>query len=100
MTLSQLKPNMEKHFTKWNRTKKPETYSKAWLLKIQRGKLFYNSRTDLWSTYIDLEVKHSDGNIDKARNLLERALSLDFKKKKVITILKKYHQLESTYGTE
>jgi hypothetical protein len=50
--------------------------------------------------YTDLEVKHSDGNIDKARNLMERALSLGFKKKSTITILKKYHQMESTYGTE
>lgn len=49
--------------------------------------------------YTDLEVKHCDGEVDKARNLMERALTLGLKKKKLITILKKYHQIEVAYGT-
>ena len=56
--------------------------------------------------YTDLEIKHGgdkDIDKDKARNLMERALSIfsaDKKKKKVITILKKYHQMEVGYGDE
>jgi|LakMenEpi03Aug12_release.lakeMendotaPanAssembly.Ray.scaffolds.fasta_scaffold190823_1 hypothetical protein len=47
--------------------------------------------------YVDLEVKH--GSFDKAREILERCLSVKLKRKKMISILKKYHQLEQTYGT-
>lgn len=49
--------------------------------------------------YTDLEIKHG-GDIERARALMERALSIGLKKKKVITILKKYHQLEMSYGNE
>ena len=38
-------------------------------------------RVDLWSVYVDQETK--SGNIDKARNLLQRALSIGLKKKLV-----------------
>lgn len=53
---------------------------------------------DLWSVYVDQEIKW--GNIDKARNLLERALSIGLKKKAVITLLKKYLSVEKAHGSE
>lgn len=52
----------------------------------------------MWSVYVDQEIK--SGNVDKARNLLERALSIGLKKKAVITLLKKYLTVEKNYGTE
>lgn len=48
--------------------------------------------------YVDQEIK--SGNVDKARNLLERALSIGLKKKAVITLLKKYLALERAHGSE
>lgn len=50
----------------------------------------------MWSVYIDQEVKYE--NIDKARNLLERALSIGLKKKATISLLKKYLELEKKHG--
>ena len=41
--------------------------------------------------YVDLEIKN--GSIDKAREILERCLTVKLKRKKMITILKKYHQV-------
>jgi rRNA biogenesis protein RRP5 len=52
----------------------------------------------LWSVYVDQEVKQ--GNADKARNLLERALTVGLKKKGVISLLKKYLQVEKSFGSE
>ncbi len=45
---------------------------------------------------MDQEVKSN--NVDKARNLLERALSIGLKKKAVIALLKKYLSLEKAHG--
>ncbi len=60
---------------------------------IQKGILFNLSyRTDLWSMYVDMEIKAEE--IDKARNLLERILALGLNKKKTKSILKKYYILE------
>lgn len=53
-------------------------------------------RCDLWSVYIDQEVKYN--NIDKARNLFERALSVGLKKKVTISLLKRYLDLEKKHG--
>lgn len=47
--------------------------------------------------YVDLEVKH--GSVEKAREIFEKCLSLKLKRKKVISILKKYHQFEQTHGS-
>lgn len=41
--------------------------------------------------HVDLEIKY--GVIDKAREILERCLTIPLKKKKLITILKKYYQI-------
>jgi hypothetical protein len=46
--------------------------------------------------YVDLEVKH--GSLDKAREILERSLTLSLKKKKMVSILKKYYQIEEVHG--
>lgn len=48
--------------------------------------------------YIDMEIKA--GEIDKARNLLERILVMNMNKKKTKSILKKYYLLEQQYGSE
>ena len=55
-------------------------------------------RCDMWSVYIDQELKYE--NIDKARNLLERALSVGLKKRGSISLLKKYLNLEKKWGNE
>ena len=60
--------------------------------------MFVLCRSDLWSVYIDQEIKHE--NVDKARHLLERALSIGLKKKSTISLLKKYLQIEKSFGTE
>lgn len=52
----------------------------------------------MWSVYVDQEIKSA--NVDKARNLLERALSIGLKKKAIITLLKKSLALEKAHGTE
>lgn len=48
--------------------------------------------------YVDLEIKY--GSVDKAREIFERCLTIKLKRKKMISVLKKYHQLESNYGTQ
>lgn len=48
--------------------KKAEMFLKNWSANIQKGILLIKLRTDLWSMYIDMEVKANE--IDKARNLL------------------------------
>ena len=48
--------------------------------------------------YVDLEVKH--GSLEKAREVLERCLTLDLKKKKMVSIIKKYYQIEEVHGTK
>lgn len=47
--------------------------------------------------YVDLEIKH--GSIERARQIFERCLSVKLKRKKIISILKKYHHFEQTNGT-
>lgn len=51
----------------------------------------FRFRTDLWTVYTDYEVKY--GEVDKARNVLETALTSCTKKKSVIALLKKYYLL-------
>lgn len=52
----------------------------------------------MWAVYIDQETKFN--NIDKARNIFERALSVGLKKKAVISLLKKYLNFEKSHGSE
>jgi hypothetical protein len=47
--------------------------------------------------HVDLELKHNCP--DRAREVLERALTIQLKKKKIVTLLNKYHQVEKNYGT-
>lgn len=42
--------------------------------------------------YVDLELKH--GSVEKAREIMERCLTIKLKRKKIISMLKKYHQME------
>jgi hypothetical protein len=48
--------------------------------------------------YVDLELKH--GTLDRVREIMERCLTIKLKRKKMISMLKKYHQIEKSYGTE
>lgn len=82
---------------KKNRQKRPELSSEICYRVTQKGINLLYSRTDLWSMFVDLEIKH--GSIDKAREILERSLTVSLKKKKLITILKKYYQIEEAHGT-
>lgn len=44
---------------------KQELFLPIYWLNNPKGKIYIKIRTDLWSMYVDLEIKH--GNIDKAR---------------------------------
>lgn len=80
-----------------NKQRKLEQFSEICFKAILKGNNAFYHRTDLWSMFVDLEVKH--GSIDKAREILERSLTVSLKKKKLITILKKYYQIEEVHGT-
>lgn len=83
--------SMERFFMNKTKMKKPEQFSATFSQKIPKGIICFYFRTDLWSMYVDLEVKF--GTIDKAREILERCLTIKLKRKKMITVLKKYHQI-------
>eukprot|EP00825_Cyclidium_porcatum_P045730 TRINITY_DN7031_c0_g1_i1.p1 TRINITY_DN7031_c0_g1~~TRINITY_DN7031_c0_g1_i1.p1 ORF type:complete len:151 (+),score=37.38 TRINITY_DN7031_c0_g1_i1:39-491(+) len=56
----------------------------------------YPKRTDIWSIYIDLEIKF--GNQQSVRNLLERCINLNLKPRKMKFFFKKYLQYEISHG--
>ncbi|KAH8383522.1 hypothetical protein KR009_009143 [Drosophila setifemur] len=58
----------------------------------------YPKRIDIWSVYVDMLIK--GGNVDSARNVLERAVLQKLKPNKMQVIYKKYLQLEENHGTE
>ncbi|XP_037732812.1 protein RRP5 homolog [Drosophila subpulchrella] len=58
----------------------------------------YPKRIDIWSVYVDMLIKA--GQIDSARNVLERAVLQKLKPTKMQVIYKKYLQLEENHGTE
>ncbi|XP_017009122.2 rRNA biogenesis protein RRP5 [Drosophila takahashii] len=58
----------------------------------------YPKRIDIWSVYVDMLIKA--GQIDSARNVLERAVLQKLKPNKMQVIYKKYLQLEENHGTE
>eukprot|EP01017_Pseudomicrothorax_dubius_P006312 TRINITY_DN11775_c0_g1_i2.p1 TRINITY_DN11775_c0_g1~~TRINITY_DN11775_c0_g1_i2.p1 ORF type:complete len:250 (+),score=76.19 TRINITY_DN11775_c0_g1_i2:75-752(+) len=58
----------------------------------------YPKRMDVWSVYLDMEVKHGKEQ-EAVRNLFERALSLTLKPKKMKLLFKKYLVYENKYGT-
>ncbi|KAI3417734.1 uncharacterized protein J3R85_014181 [Psidium guajava] len=58
----------------------------------------YPKRTDLWSIYLDQEMKL--GDTDVIRALFERATSLSLPLKKIKFLFKKYFTFEKTLGDE
>ncbi|KAJ6778612.1 PROGRAMMED CELL DEATH PROTEIN 11 PRE-RRNA PROCESSING PROTEIN RRP5 [Salix koriyanagi] len=58
----------------------------------------YPKRTDLWSVYLDQEIKL--GDVDVIRALFERAISLSLPPKKMKFLFKKYLEFEKPLGDE
>ena len=72
---------------------------------VERGRTIYESlianypkRTDIWSTYADVEIKH--GDFDYVRRLFERMITLKASTKKMKFLFKKYLSFEKTHGDE
>ena len=64
----------------------------------------YPKRMDIWSIYMDMEVKHGGkNNIVQARHLFERCLSLpeiQKKPKNMKLVFRKYMEFENTNGNK
>ncbi|CAH2053972.1 unnamed protein product [Thlaspi arvense] len=58
----------------------------------------YPKRTDLWSVYLDQEIRL--GEVDVIRSLFERAISLSLPPKKMKFLFKKYLTYEKAAGDE
>lgn len=58
----------------------------------------YPKRTDLWSVYVDMEVKY--GDTTRVPTLFQRQLSLALKPKKMKFIFKKYIKFAEDHLTE
>ncbi|CAK9145936.1 unnamed protein product [Ilex paraguariensis] len=58
----------------------------------------YPKRTDLWSVYLDQEIRL--GDMDLIRALFERAVSLSLPPKKMKFLFKKYLEYEKSVGDE
>ncbi|KAK9266592.1 hypothetical protein L1049_021657 [Liquidambar formosana] len=58
----------------------------------------YPKRTDLWSIYLDQEIRL--GDVDMIRALFERAISLSLPLKKMTFLFKKYLEYEKSLGDE
>ncbi|XP_048464836.1 protein RRP5 homolog isoform X3 [Rhincodon typus] len=58
----------------------------------------YPKRTDLWSVYIDMMVKH--GSQDEVRHLFERVIHLKLAPKKMKFFFKRYLEYEKKHGSE
>ncbi|XP_057496360.1 rRNA biogenesis protein RRP5 [Actinidia eriantha] len=58
----------------------------------------YPKRTDLWSIYLDQEIRL--GDVDLIRALFERAISLSLPPKKMKFLFKKYLEYEKSVGDE
>mmetsp|Transcript_30854 Transcript_30854/g.37394 ORF Transcript_30854/g.37394 Transcript_30854/m.37394 type:complete len:209 (+) Transcript_30854:3-629(+) len=58
----------------------------------------YPNRVDLWSVYIDQEVKH--GAQERARALFERAITLTLSPARMKSVFKKYLEFEQKHGDE
>ena len=52
----------------------------------------FPKRTDIWSVYLDMEVKY--GSVQTIRNLFERCISMNLKSKKMKFFFKRYLQYE------
>lgn len=63
----------------------------------------YPKRMDIWAIYMDMEMKHGQGNVTQARHLFERCLSNDSiqkKPKKMKLVFQKYMEFESKQGNK
>mmetsp|Transcript_6835 Transcript_6835/g.41677 ORF Transcript_6835/g.41677 Transcript_6835/m.41677 type:complete len:1098 (+) Transcript_6835:2478-5771(+) len=58
----------------------------------------YPKRLDLWSVYLDQEIKQGDAS--RIRSLFERAIQLDLPPKKMKFLFKRYLQYENEQGDE
>ncbi|XP_021893902.1 rRNA biogenesis protein RRP5 isoform X2 [Carica papaya] len=58
----------------------------------------YPKRTDLWSVYLDQEIRL--GDVEVIRGLFERAISLSLPPKKMKFLFKKYLEYEKSLGDE
>lgn len=61
----------------------------------------YPKRMDIWAIYMDMEMKHGQGNVTQARHLFERCLSNDYimkKPKKMKLVFQKYMEFEKKQG--
>lgn len=58
----------------------------------------FPKRTDLWSIYLDQEIRL--GDMDVIRSLFERAISLSLPPKKMKFLFKKYLEYEKSFGDE
>lgn len=58
----------------------------------------YPKRTDLWSVYLDQEIRL--GDIDIIRALFERAINLSLEPRKMKFLFKKYLEYEKSQGDE
>nr|GMD46341.1 rRNA biogenesis protein RRP5 isoform X1 [Ipomoea batatas] len=58
----------------------------------------YPKRTDLWSVYLDQEIRV--GDVDVIRALFERAISISIPPKKLKFLFKKYLEYEKSVGDE
>ncbi|KAK3227135.1 hypothetical protein Dsin_006997 [Dipteronia sinensis] len=58
----------------------------------------YPKRTDLWSIYLDQEIRL--GDMDLIRSLFERAISLSLPPKRMKFLFKKYLEYEKSQGED
>ncbi|ORZ36192.1 hypothetical protein BCR44DRAFT_1402217 [Catenaria anguillulae PL171] len=58
----------------------------------------YPKRVDLWSVFLDMEVKSRD--LDAARRLFDRIITLKFSAKKIKFFFKKYLEFEKKFGDD
>ncbi|OCT57170.1 protein RRP5 homolog [Xenopus laevis] len=57
----------------------------------------YPKRTDLWSVYIDMMVKH--GSQQEVRDIFERVIHLSLAAKKIKFFFKRYLKYEKKHGS-
>ncbi|XP_058043605.1 protein RRP5 homolog isoform X2 [Ahaetulla prasina] len=57
----------------------------------------YPKRTDIWSVYIDIMIKH--GSQKEVRDIFERVIHLNLTAKKMKFFFKRYLEYEKKYGT-
>jgi hypothetical protein len=56
-------------------------------------------RLDLWSVYLDMEIRLGQENAETVRHLFERAIHMKLSVKKMKFLFKRYLQFEKQFGT-